>query len=84
VGKITRESKLTFNKTIIGLHLDYCATILFLLTNPQIEKLQKLQNKFMRILLMAKRETRIVDMLEKLEFLSVSQRIHANTLKFFL
>jgi Reverse transcriptase (RNA-dependent DNA polymerase) len=82
-GKLTKQSKVTFYKTIIGPHLDYCATILFLLNKTQIEELQKIQNKCMRILLIAKKETHIVDMLEKLEFLSVSQRIHANTLKFF-
>jgi hypothetical protein len=52
-GKLTTQSRVTFYKTIIGLHLDYCATILFLMTNLQIEELQKIQNKCMKILLMA-------------------------------
>jgi hypothetical protein len=82
-GKLITQSKVTFYKTIIGPHLDYCATILFLLNITQIEELQKIQNKCMRILLMAKRETHIVNMLEKLEMLSISQRIQANTLNFF-
>jgi Reverse transcriptase (RNA-dependent DNA polymerase) len=82
-GKLTKQSKVTFYKAIIGPHIDYCATVLFLMTNTQMEELQKIQNKFMRILLMAKRDTHINEMLEKLDLLSVRQRIQENTLKFF-
>jgi hypothetical protein len=72
---------LTFYKTVVAPHLDYCASILFLLTNTQIEELQKVQNKFMRILLQAKRDTHIKEMLDKLEFLSVKEQIEVNVLK---
>lgn len=81
-GKLTKNSKLTFYKTIVGPHLDYCATVLFLLTDTQIDELQKIQNKVMRVLLKAKRETHIKDMLEELDILSVDQRIQSNVLKF--
>jgi predicted DNA binding CopG/RHH family protein len=74
-GKLTKQSKLTFYH-----HLDY----LFMMTNTQIEELQKIQNKRMRILLLVKRDTRINIMLEKLELLSVKQRIQVNTLNFFI
>lgn len=80
--KLTKESKIIFYKSIVAPHLDYCATILFLSSEHQLEQLQKVQNKFMRILLQANKETHVDDMLQELNILSVNQQIKANSIKF--
>lgn len=82
-SKLTKESKLTFYKSIVAPHFDYCSSILFLLTDSQIADLQIIMNKFMRIILVANRETHIEDMLRSLNVLSVQQRIKYNVIKIF-
>lgn len=78
--KLAIETKIIIYKTIIAPHLDYCATILYLMNDEQINKLQKIQNKAMRIILRMNRYTSRKWMLETLQWQSVRQRITFNTL----
>lgn len=69
--------------TMIKPHFEYGSTILFTCcTAHQIERLQKLQNRAMRIILKVNRYTSIHFMLESLKWLNVEQRLKLNTLNF--
>jgi hypothetical protein len=48
-GKINKCSKITLYNAIIVSHFDYCSSILFLANESQLNELQKLQNRMMRI-----------------------------------
>jgi Reverse transcriptase (RNA-dependent DNA polymerase) len=78
--KLTTQCKITLYKSLVSPHIDYCSSILFSASDDQINELQKQQNKIMRLILKCNRYTRIKDMLEKLEWMSVKQRINYNTL----
>lgn len=78
--KLDIETKITIYKTIISPHLDYCSTILYLANETQLTKLQKIQNKAMRIILRLNRYTNIKLMQEMLRWQSVRQRLMYNTL----
>lgn len=80
--KLPTHSKITFYKSLVSAHIDYCSSILFIMHDSQIDRLQKIQNKFMRVILRTQSRTHIVDMLDKLKWQSVNQRIHFNTIKF--
>ena len=80
--KMNCYSKILFYKSLISPHVDYCSTILFLFSDAQINEIQKIQNRAMRLILKMDNRTHINDMLDMLQWLSVKQRIYANTLKF--
>lgn len=63
----TLTTKVNVYKTIIQPHFDYCATVLLCANNEDVEKLQKLQNKALRIILKCKRRTRVIEMLHRLD-----------------
>lgn len=66
--------------TIIAPHFEYCASVLLLVGEGDMCRLQKLQNKAMRIILTCNRYTRVSLMLDALQWLSVRQRIYFNSL----
>lgn len=66
-------------KTIIAPHFEYCATLLISMGETQITQLQKVQNRAMRVILQCDRYTKVEDMLEALQFMSVRQRLQYNT-----
>lgn len=59
-----------------------CATILYLCNTGDINRLQKLQNRGMRLILGCNRYTRIADMLECLEWLKICDLLEYQTLIF--
>ena len=61
--------------TMVLLHLDYCCTIWGTTSDTNIGKLQKIQNRGMRIILQCHPRTHIADMLSNLKWLSNKQRI---------
>lgn len=63
---------LIFN-TIIKPHFVYCSSVLYLLNEECMERLQKLQNRSMRCILKCNKYTRIADMLDVLQWLNVRQ-----------
>lgn len=79
-NKMNRDTKSLFYNTVISPHLDYCSSVLFLANESQIERLQKQQNKALRIILNKDRRTHIHSMLTELEMLDVKQRISFNVL----
>lgn len=76
------NSKITIYKSIISPHIDYCSSLLFLSNETQLKRLQKIQNKIMRVVIGCSRYTSIASMLETLQWLSVKQRIYYNTMIF--
>lgn len=80
--KLNFQQKVMVYKTIIEPHFHYCASILFLSSDSDINRLQKLQNKCMRNILMVDRFTSSSDLLKITEFRNVKQIIICNTLIF--
>lgn len=81
---MTFRTKITVYKSIIQPHFDYCVSMLLGCNKEDIEKLQVLQNRALRIILKCKRRTRVAKMLESLRrwnIKSVQQSIIAGTLK---
>lgn len=81
-NKLNIWSKILVYKCIIAPYFEYCATVLFLATDSDLQKMQKLQNRAMRIILHCNKRTRIADMLEALQWLNIKQRIYFNVLLF--
>ena len=79
---ITLDARINIYKSIIAPHFDYCATILYLCDETSFIRMQRLQNRAMRSILMCKKLTPVRVMLESLNLLNVKQRVHATTLKF--
>ena len=73
--------KIIFN-TLILPHFNYCATIMYLFQQNEIGRLQKLQNRAMRIILSCNRYASINTMLSSLQWLPVSLYIKYNVLVF--
>lgn len=65
---------------MVSTHFDYCASLLFLANDGDLIRLQKLQNKIMRLILCCKRDTSILWMLNTLQWQSIKQRIAFSTL----
>ena len=61
--------------TLVLPHLDYCCTIWGTTSDTNRGKLQKIQNRGMRIILQCHPRTHITDMLSNLKWLSIKQRI---------
>jgi Reverse transcriptase (RNA-dependent DNA polymerase) len=79
-NKLTTNSKIMLYKSIVAPHFDYCSSILFLANEGQFQEMQRVQNKMMRIILRCSRETRIIDMLSTLYWMTIKQRVYYNTL----
>ena len=70
---LTQWSKITVYNTLIMPHLLFSASILYLANKNEINRLQKLQNRVMRIILKEKRDTSIRSMLERLKWLPIEK-----------
>jgi hypothetical protein len=68
---------LNYNKLV-----DYCSSLLYLITDEQMKRLQKIQNKIMRLILHCNKRTHIFWMLDTLKWQSIKQRIEFNTMIF--
>lgn len=75
-------TRLTIYKSIVAPHFEYCSTLLLYLNNNELQVLQKLQNKAMRVILQCTRYTPINNMLQILNFMNVRQRILLRTLQY--
>lgn len=73
--KLTKSARLTIYQSVIKPHLEYCSSVLFLCNNCDVNKLQVLQNKAMRIILKRNRRSNVCVMLKDLNWLSVKQLI---------
>jgi hypothetical protein len=72
------ESRKLLYNTLVLPHFDYGSTIWGGTTNTQLDRLQRIQNRAMRIILRCNRRTRVFDMLSSLRWMNVRQRIHFN------
>ena len=89
IGFLARASKflsyhtrLLIFKCIILPHLDYCSTMLWGVDNVSLDALQRLQSKGLKIVLKCDRFTPTKEVLERVNMLSVKQRITLNVLVF--
>lgn len=78
--KLTFHTKKIISNAIVMPHFNYCSTLLITCKKEQIESLQKLQNKLMRIILKCDYLTPIEYMLKELNWLSISQKIIYNVI----
>lgn len=65
-------------KSIIAPHFEYCATLLVGMGETQLSKLQIMQNRAMRVIIQCNRYTRVEEMLQVLQFMSIRQRLYYN------
>lgn len=79
-NRLSIQARILVYKTIIAPHFEYCASILFLCQDGDLQRLQKQQNRAMRIILRCSKRTNISLMLDVLQWLSIKQRIYFNTL----
>ena len=81
-NKLDKATRILVYNTIIAPHIQYCSTILFLSNKTQLERIQKLQNKCMKIILRKKWRTHSNELLDELDWLSVKQQIEKDVLVF--
>jgi rRNA processing protein Gar1 len=80
--KLNRHAIETLYKSLVLPHIDYCATILFTLSDKQINRIQRIQNKFLRLILRVPWDTSSKIMHDSIGWLTVKQRIVYNTIVF--
>lgn len=78
--ELSQWSLIFLYKALISPHFDFCPSIVYLANEQQMNRLQKLQNKVMRLILKCNRRTPRRVMLETLQWLSVRQRVTFLTL----
>lgn len=78
--KLPIKNRIQLYMSMVAPHIEFCSTILFLCNQEQINSLQKLQNRAMRMILNMSRYTHISYMLDTLRWLSIKQRIYFNVL----
>lgn len=74
---LTPYMRCTVYKSIVAPLFEYCASILLGVSDTNLQYLQKLQNKGMRIILRCNKYVRIknINMLDALQFMSIRERI---------
>jgi exonuclease III len=77
---LSKNTKKLIYNCIIAPHFDYCASILWNASNENVKKLQLLQNRGMRTILNCKYDASIQDMLCRLEWLNVKQKLALDVL----
>ena len=65
-------------KTIVAPHFEYCATLIVDMGATELLKLQIAQNRAMRVILQCNRYTRVKDMLQAMQFMSIRQKLYYN------
>lgn len=73
-------TKLLIYKTIVLPHFNYCSTILYMFNKGDVGSIQRKQNQALRCILGCGRYSRIRDMLELTNLLSIKQNIYYNTM----
>lgn len=82
-SKLTIENKKKIYTAILRPTLTYAAPILTIASNTQKTKLQRLQNKSLRLVLTADRYTPIHQLHEQLNIQTLTEHIHQLTTKFY-
>lgn len=79
-NKLNCEQKIYLYKSIVEPYINYCATVLFLSSEVDIERIQVLQNRVMRNILRMNRFTSKDVLLDILNFFSIKQKIYFNAM----
>lgn len=79
---LTHWSKLTVFNTIVLPHFSYASTVLYLANKTEIERLQVLQNRAMRIILKCSIYTSIDAMLKELNWFKISDLVEIHCMRF--
>jgi hypothetical protein len=72
---IDRETAVNLACSVVASILDYCNSVLYGVTDTNITKLQRMQNSCTHVLCKSPYNTRVTELLRKLHWLSVRQRI---------
>lgn len=83
-NQVSVMSAIKIYNTMIKPYFEYCSTIIAFSTNETLDRLQKLQNRSMRIILKCNRYTSVDFMLNSLKWLNINQRLNYNVLIFVL
>lgn len=75
-------TRITVYNTIIQPHFTYCPSILYMLNKTQVNQLQLLQNKAMRIILGCNRRTHVQSLLQTLQWWPVETQLRYHALIF--
>ena len=76
---VDSRTRITLYNTLILPHLDYCSTVWSgSLRKCDLVRLQRIQNRAMRVILQCHPRTHILDMLGTLKWMSIKQRLHYN------
>lgn len=78
--KLPIQHRIRLYKSIIAPHFEYCPSILFTCGENEFARMQKLQNRAMRIILRCKKSTSIASMLDALCWMNIKQRIVYQTM----
>lgn len=78
--KLPIQHRILLYKSIIAPHFEYCPSILFSCGENEFSRLQKLQNRAMRVILRCKKSTNIASMIDALCWMNVKQRILYQTM----
>jgi Reverse transcriptase (RNA-dependent DNA polymerase) len=78
--KLSKKTKILIYNCIISPHFDYCASVLWKTSDENIKQLQYLQNRAMRAILNCNRRSHVEQMLSKLDWLNIKDRIKLNML----
>ena len=81
-NKLNYINKIQIYKSIIAPYIEFCSSILFMCNDTDIERIQKIQNRAMRIILKMPKTTPINIMLNMLQWLNVRERIMLKILIF--
>lgn len=73
--KLPIQHRILLYKSIIAPHFEYCPSILYSCGENEFARMQKLQNRAMRIILRCKKSTPIAAMVDALCWMKVKQRI---------
>lgn len=76
------ETKIMLYKSIVASHFEYCPTVLFLANRRQKRRMQRIQNKAMRLILGCTRTTPSATMRDWLHWMTVEERLTVRTLEF--
>ena len=79
---VNKNYRIKVYNSIILHHFVSCSSILFLFNATQMDKLQKLQSRALRIILNKRVDTNIRSMLNELNWLNVRQIVTFHILKF--
>lgn len=69
-------------KTIVAPHFEYCSTLFWGMSAKNLNKLQRLQNWAMRIILALPKRSHVSEMLNTLQWMTIEQRIGLRVLIF--